>query len=169
MTCLSSFQVWVSKRIELLLSLLVLWRICPSFLLLPLALTLPPLVCVSLTCYEWIQECIRWGCAFMCFCNKMCSFSFRAILEPLSSLSPPAHSVFIVVDSLDSGCCGGDGVGQGWISGSAATPSSSIAELLFRHVQLLPPWILLVGSVRRQNKAICKMFSGIAPYAKHSY
>ncbi|KAI7808558.1 ankyrin repeat domain-containing protein 50 [Triplophysa rosa] len=84
----------------------------------------------------------------------------RAILEPLSSLTPPAHSVFIVVDSLDSGCCGGDGVGQGLISGSAAIPSSSIAELLFKHVQLLPPWILLVCSVRRQNKAICKMFSG---------
>lgn len=82
----------------------------------------------------------------------------RAILEPLSSLTPPAHSVFIVVDSLDSGCCGGDGIGQGLISGTAS--SSSIAELLFRHVQLLPPWILLVCSARRQNKAICKMFSG---------
>lgn len=89
-------------------------------------------------------------------------FSFRAILEPLSSLTPPARSVFIVVDSLDSGCCGGDGVGQGLISGSAATPSSSVAELLFKHVQLLPPWILLVCSARRQNKAICKTFSGIA-------
>lgn len=82
----------------------------------------------------------------------------RAVLEPLMSLTPPAHSVFIVVDSLDSGCCGSNGVGERSIS--AATQSSSIAELLLRYIQLLPPWILLVCSARRQNKAICKMFSG---------
>lgn len=84
----------------------------------------------------------------------------RAILEPLSSLTPPAHSVFIVVDSLESGCFGGDGAGDGLTSGTMTTPSSSIAELLFKHTQLLPPWILLVCSTRRRNKAICKMFSG---------
>lgn len=84
----------------------------------------------------------------------------RAVLEPLLSLTPPAHSVFIVVDSVDSGCCGGNGVGEGSISGSAGTPSSSIAELLLKYIQLFPPWILLVCSARRQNKAVCKMFSG---------
>ncbi len=88
------------------------------------------------------------------------SFFFRAVLEPLLSLTPPAHSVFIVVDSLDSGYCGCNGVGEGSISGSAATHNSSIAELLLKYIQLLPPWILLVCSARRQNKAICKMFSG---------
>lgn len=109
-------------------------------------------------------------CIYMRFCHKICCspfFSFRAILEPLSSLTPPAHSVFVVVDSLDSGCCGGDGAGQGLISGTVSTPSSSIAELLFRHVQLLPPWILLVCSARRQNKTICKMFSGIPQFTNH--
>lgn len=88
------------------------------------------------------------------------SFFFRAVLEPLLSLTPPVHSVFIVVDSLDSGYCGWNGVGEGSISGSAATHNSSIAELLLKYIQLLPPWILLVCSARRQNKAICKMFSG---------
>ncbi|KAL0184539.1 hypothetical protein M9458_020235, partial [Cirrhinus mrigala] len=66
-----------------------------------------------------------------------------AVLEPLLSLTPPAHTVFIAVDSLDSGYCGGNGVGEGTISGSAATQSSSIAELLLKYIQLLPPWILL--------------------------
>ncbi|XP_016398403.1 ankyrin repeat domain-containing protein 50-like [Sinocyclocheilus rhinocerous] len=84
----------------------------------------------------------------------------RAVLEPLLSLTPPAHSVFIVVDSLDLGYCGGNGVGEGSKSGAAATQSSSIAELLLKNIQLLPPWILLVCSARRQNKAICKIFSG---------
>ncbi len=60
------------------------------------------------------------------------SFFFRAVLEPLLSLTPPAHSVFIVVDSLDSGYCGCNGVGEGSISGSAATHNSSIAELLLK-------------------------------------
>ncbi|XP_051566532.1 ankyrin repeat domain-containing protein 50-like isoform X1 [Myxocyprinus asiaticus] len=84
----------------------------------------------------------------------------RAILEPLLLLTPPPYSVFIVVDSLDSGCCGGDGVGEGLTSGDGATQSFSIVELLLKYVQLLPPWILLICSARRQNKAICKMFSG---------
>ncbi|XP_052462249.1 ankyrin repeat domain-containing protein 50-like [Carassius gibelio] len=84
----------------------------------------------------------------------------RAVLEPLLSITPPAHSVFIVVDSLDFGYCGDNGVGESSISESAATQSSTIAELLLKYLQLLPPWIFLVCSARRQNKAICKMFSG---------
>lgn len=95
-------------------------------------------------------------------------FFFRAVLEPLLSLTPPAHSVFIVVDSVDSGCCGGNGVGEGSILGSAGTQSSSIAELLLKHIQLFPPWILLVCSARRQNKAVCKMFSGIQKDDSHT-
>ncbi|TRY97207.1 hypothetical protein DNTS_013710 [Danionella cerebrum] len=81
----------------------------------------------------------------------------RAVLEPLLSLTPPAQTVFIVVDSVDSGFIG---VGEGSISGSENTQPSSIAELLLKYIQLLPSWILLVCSARRQNKAICKMFSG---------
>ncbi|XP_035378908.1 ankyrin repeat domain-containing protein 50 [Electrophorus electricus] len=84
----------------------------------------------------------------------------RAVLEPLLSLASPAQSVCIVIDSLDSGCSGLVGVGTGMTPGSVTNQSSSIAELLLRHLQLLPSWILLVCSARRQNKAVCKMFSG---------
>uniref|UniRef100_A0A4W4HGR3 Orc1-like AAA ATPase domain-containing protein n=1 Tax=Electrophorus electricus TaxID=8005 RepID=A0A4W4HGR3_ELEEL len=83
----------------------------------------------------------------------------RAVLEPLLSLASPAQSVCIVIDSLDSGCSGLVGVGTGMTPGSVTNQSSSIAELLLRHLQLLPSWILLVCSARRQNKAVCKMFS----------
>ncbi|XP_076857757.1 uncharacterized protein ankrd50l [Brachyhypopomus gauderio] len=82
----------------------------------------------------------------------------RAVLEPLLSLASPAQSVCIVVDSLDSGCSGLVGVGAGMSAGSGA--SSSVAQLLVRHLHILPSWILLVCSARRQNKAVCKMFSG---------
>ncbi|XP_028847701.1 ankyrin repeat domain-containing protein 50 [Denticeps clupeoides] len=83
----------------------------------------------------------------------------RAILEPLLDLPTPAWSVYVLVDSLDSGCGGvGDGVSVG--AASMAAQSPSITELLAKHVNVLPSWILLVCSARRQNKAVCKMFSG---------
>ncbi|XP_062861971.1 ankyrin repeat domain-containing protein 50 [Trichomycterus rosablanca] len=84
----------------------------------------------------------------------------RAILEPLLSLPSPDQSMFIVVDSLDTGSGTCVGTGEGLTTVTAGSQSFSIAELLLRHHQLLPPWILLVCSVRRQNKAMCKMFSG---------
>lgn len=82
----------------------------------------------------------------------MClSFSCRAVLGPLLDLPPPAQTLMLVVDSLDVRY----GVGEG------DEKSGSIAELLATNQHLLPGWLLLVCSVRRQNKAVCKMFSGI--------
>lgn len=79
----------------------------------------------------------------------------RAVLGPLSELCPPVQTLMMVVDSLDSGYRAGDGGG-----GGSPGKSSTIAELLASHQHLLPSWLLLVCSVRRQNKAVCKMFSG---------
>ncbi|KAJ8352494.1 hypothetical protein SKAU_G00239700 [Synaphobranchus kaupii] len=75
----------------------------------------------------------------------------RAVLLPLQETPAPAHRLFLLVDSLDSGFQGG-GVGEG--------RSSSIAELLSRHHHLFPNWLLLICSVRRQNRAVYRMFSG---------
>ncbi|XP_040003483.1 ankyrin repeat domain-containing protein 50 [Xiphias gladius] len=74
----------------------------------------------------------------------------RAVLGPLLDLPPPAQTLMVVVDSLD--------VGYGVAAGSGK--SGSIAELLATNQHLLPGWLLLVCSVRRHNKAVCKMFSG---------
>ncbi|XP_058478709.1 ankyrin repeat domain-containing protein 50 [Solea solea] len=74
----------------------------------------------------------------------------RAVLRPLLDLPPPAQTLMVVVDSLD--------VGHG-VSTSGGK-SGSIAELLATHQHLLPGWLLLVCSVRRHNKVVCKMFSG---------
>ncbi|KAI4872225.1 hypothetical protein NFI96_012399 [Prochilodus magdalenae] len=84
----------------------------------------------------------------------------RAVLEPLLSLPSPAQSMYIVVDSLDAGYGGCFGTGEGLTTGAISIQSTSIAELLLRHLELFPSWISLVCSARRQNKAVCKMFSG---------
>nr|XP_046259873.1 ankyrin repeat domain-containing protein 50 isoform X2 [Scatophagus argus] len=78
--------------------------------------------------------------------KKMC----RAVLAPLLDLPPPAQTLMVVVDSLDVGYGTSEGNGK----------SGSIAELLAANQHLLPGWLLLVCSVRRHNKAVCKMFSG---------
>ncbi|XP_034549277.1 ankyrin repeat domain-containing protein 50 [Notolabrus celidotus] len=74
----------------------------------------------------------------------------RAVLGPLLDLPPPAQTLMMVVDSLDVGFEAGMGGGK----------SCSIAELLAANQHLLPGWLLLVCSVRRHNKTVCKMFSG---------
>ncbi|KAM9851000.1 uncharacterized protein ankrd50l [Aulostomus maculatus] len=73
----------------------------------------------------------------------------RAVLGPLLDIPPPAQPLMLVVDSLD--------VGYGTSKGSRK--SHSIAELLAANHHLLPGWLLLVCSIRRHNKAMCKMFS----------
>ncbi|XP_032423517.1 ankyrin repeat domain-containing protein 50 [Xiphophorus hellerii] len=74
----------------------------------------------------------------------------RAVLEPLLGLPPPAQTLMIVVDALDVQC----------VPGERVEKSGSIAELLANNQHLLPSWLLLVCSIRRQNKDVCKMFSG---------
>lgn len=73
------------------------------------------------------------------------------MLGPLLDIPPPAQTLMLVVDGLDVGYRAGDGGGK----------SGCVAELLAANQHLLPSWLLLVCSVRRQNKAVCKMFSGM--------
>ena len=77
------------------------------------------------------------------------------MLVPLLSVKPPQQALFLLVDSIDEGCQLGEGEQR-------ATPSSprTIAELLAMHHEFFPPWLLLICSARRQNKAITKLFTG---------
>ena len=87
------------------------------------------------------------------------SFSFllflRCVLLPLLSVKPPQQSLFLLVDSIDEGCQ----LGEGEQRSSPGSPRT-IAELLASHHEFLPPWLLLICSARRQNKAITKLFTG---------
>lgn len=71
-------------------------------------------------------------------------------MGPLLDLPPPAQTLMVVVDALDVAYGSRDGCDK----------SGSVAKLLAVNQHLLPSWLLLVCSVRRQNKAVCKMFSG---------
>ncbi|KAJ3587888.1 hypothetical protein NHX12_011483 [Muraenolepis orangiensis] len=77
------------------------------------------------------------------------------VLLPLLSVRPPQQAVFLLVDSVDEGCRPGD-------KESKSSPGSprTIAELLASHHEFFPPWLLLICSARRQNKAITKLFTG---------
>ncbi|KAJ8373367.1 hypothetical protein AAFF_G00266110 [Aldrovandia affinis] len=79
----------------------------------------------------------------------------RCVLVPLLNVKAPPQSLFLLVDSVDEGCQLGVEAEQR-PSGSPRT----IAELLAAHHDLLPPWLLLVCSSRRQNKAVTKLFTG---------
>lgn len=79
----------------------------------------------------------------------------RCVLVPLLSVKPPQQSLFLLVDSIDEGCQ----LGEGEQRSSPGSPRT-IAELLASHHEFLPPWLLLICSARRQNKAITKLFTG---------
>uniref|UniRef100_A0AAY4CHX9 Nephrocystin 3-like N-terminal domain-containing protein n=1 Tax=Denticeps clupeoides TaxID=299321 RepID=A0AAY4CHX9_9TELE len=87
----------------------------------------------------------------------------RCVLLPLLSAKPPPQALFLLVDSVDEGCQPGEGEQR-----SSAGSPRTIAELLASQHDFLPPWLLLICSARRQNKAITKLFTGSSSSAKMS-
>uniref|UniRef100_A0AAR2L526 Nephrocystin 3-like N-terminal domain-containing protein n=1 Tax=Pygocentrus nattereri TaxID=42514 RepID=A0AAR2L526_PYGNA len=90
-------------------------------------------------------------------CERNPSEAFkRCVLLPLLSCKPPAQALFLLVDSVDEGVKAGDGESR-----SSSSSPRSIGELLAAHHELLPPWLLLICSGRRQNKNITKLFTDL--------
>lgn len=89
-------------------------------------------------------------------CERNPSEAFKkCVLSPLLNAKPPQQAVFLLVDSIDEG----SQLGEGEQRSPPGSPRT-IAELLAAHHELLPPWLLLIHSARRQNKAITKLFTG---------
>ncbi|KAG8545439.1 hypothetical protein GDO81_020873 [Engystomops pustulosus] len=78
----------------------------------------------------------------------------RVVLNPLAELSPPSQNLLLLVDSVDAMCCCCPS------DGFSGDSSVTVAELLATHHELLPPWLLLVCSARRQNRSVTRMFTG---------
>uniref|UniRef100_T1JLZ2 TANC1/2-like AAA+ ATPase lid domain-containing protein n=1 Tax=Strigamia maritima TaxID=126957 RepID=T1JLZ2_STRMM len=78
----------------------------------------------------------------------------KAVVFPLLELEPPKQTLFWLVDSVDESHAQNPGEK---VSGCG---SRTIAELLSNHHQLLPPWLLLVCSARKQSKSVTRLFTG---------
>lgn len=83
----------------------------------------------------------------------------KAILFPLLELAPPKTAQLMLIDSIDENYLN-DGTLITTLKGKNNTKSGNIAELLSNHIHLLPKWLFLVCTAKKQNKHITKMFSG---------
>jgi ankyrin repeat domain-containing protein 50 len=83
----------------------------------------------------------------------------KAILFPLLELLPPKSALLILIDSIDENYLN-DGTLITTLKGKNNTKSRNIAELLSNHIHLLPKWLFLVCTAKKQNKHITKLFSG---------
>ena len=87
-------------------------------------------------------------------CIRYPDRSFReGVLLPLNSVAPPDDIYLVVVDAIDESFL------HSFDSG-VSSGSRTIAELLATHHDLLPPWLFLIVSARKQSKTVTKMFTG---------
>lgn len=94
-----------------------------------------------------IEQCIR---------NPDRSFK-EGIVLPLNSLLPPQDVFLVVVDAIDESFL------HSFDSG-VASGSRTVAELMALHHDLLPPWLFLVVSARKQSKTVTRMFTGFRKF-----
>ncbi|XP_024083826.1 ankyrin repeat domain-containing protein 50 isoform X1 [Cimex lectularius] len=79
----------------------------------------------------------------------------RAVLIPLTQVQPtPTQCFFLLVDSVDE-----TSFTAAKPTGAAPVASKTVGDLLVNNHHLLPPWLLLFVTARRQNKHIAKAFS----------
>ncbi|XP_073990812.1 uncharacterized protein isoform X1 [Rhodnius prolixus] len=80
----------------------------------------------------------------------------RSVLIPLAQVQPPpSQTFFLLVDSVDEASFATAGRPSCAGSGSSKT----VADLLATSHHLLPPWLLLFITARRQSKHVAKAFS----------
>ena len=76
----------------------------------------------------------------------------KGVLLPLLAITPPSHNLFIMVDSVDESYLQS--------TGERSKGSRTIAELLAKHHQLFPQWLLLICTARKQSKSVTRLFTG---------
>ncbi|XP_058464595.1 uncharacterized protein LOC131438512 isoform X2 [Malaya genurostris] len=83
----------------------------------------------------------------------------KAILFPLLELNPPKNALLLLIDSIDENYIQ-DGNLISTLKGKQITKSRNIAELLSNHIHLMPKWLFMVCTAKKQNKNITKLFTG---------
>lgn len=91
-----------------------------------------------------------------CIRNPDRSFK-EGVLLPLNALPPPQDIFLVVVDAIDESFL------HSFDSG-VSSGSRTVAELMATHHDLLPSWLFLVVSARKQSKTVTRMFTGFRKF-----
>lgn len=89
----------------------------------------------------------------------------KAILYPFLELQPPKTALLLLVDAVDEHYINEEENVISTLRGNAANKSRSIAELLANHFHLMPKWLFLVLTAKRQSRHIVKRFAGFKKIA----
>lgn len=97
----------------------------------------------------------------------------KIFLFPILEILPPKQTLLILIDSIDENYINEGNLittlkGNSTIntntgkstSCSMSNKSRNVAELLSNHIHLLPKWLFLVCTTKKQTKPITKMFTG---------
>lgn len=87
-------------------------------------------------------------------CERFPDDAFKkCVILPLNAIDPPPQPFYILIDSIDESfyhAANTDGI----------VGSRTIAELLANHHHLIPSWLLMICSSRKQSKSVTRMFTG---------
>lgn len=89
----------------------------------------------------------------------------KAILFPFLELQPPKSALLFIVDSIDEHYLNAEENVMSTLRGNATNRSRTIAELLANNFHLMPKWVFLVCTAKRQNRHIVKKFTGFRKIA----
>lgn len=89
----------------------------------------------------------------------------KAILFPFLELQPPKSALLFIVDSIDEHYLNAEENVMTTLKGNATNRSRTIAELLANNFHLMPKWVFLVCTAKRQNRHIVKKFTGFRKIA----
>ncbi|XP_055298445.1 ankyrin repeat domain-containing protein 50 isoform X2 [Sitodiplosis mosellana] len=89
----------------------------------------------------------------------------KAILYPFLELQPPKSALLFLVDSIDEHYLNEEENVMSTLKGSTLNRSRTIVELLANNFHLMPKWLFLVCTAKRQNKHIVKRFNGFKKIA----
>lgn len=84
----------------------------------------------------------------------------KAILYPFLELQPPKSALLFLVDSIDEHYINEEENVISTLKGNSTNKSRTIAELLSNNFHLMPKWLFLVCTAKRQNRHIVKKFTG---------
>lgn len=84
----------------------------------------------------------------------------KAILFPFLELQPPKSALLFLIDSIDEHYSNEEQNVMTTLKGQHSNRSRTIAELLSNNIHLMPKWLFMVCTAKRQNRHIVKKFNG---------